>query len=876
MVVTTITDYVLFGSNSDTKPLAGIATNTLFFEIDTGRVYKFTGGVWSLFSGDNKPETLTNKTLTTPIISSIKNGSSGATINIPTTSDTLVGRSTTDTLSNKTLLSPTIATINNGGVITLPSGTRTLMARDTSDTVLNKTINVNSNSITATSQATGDILINNGTQFVRLPRGTNGQVLSSTATSLAWTTASSGSSSTRQGADYVVYNTGSGYAALNCATGSVDFTSSTDAGAVINSCINALQPSNVSNAVDKKGKIKIGPGTYTINTTITTKNHFMIEGAGMAVTLLELGNNVNIDMFKSIGFAALTGTNNAQGNVDVTIRDLSMSGTAWNNLTAGCGIRKYGFAWLLENVEIKNFREQGIYTEWCTSGGTSYADDDVHEQQEQWRNVQFFKNFGGGVLHRGPHDSTASNCSWAGNTGYGLKIEHSASVYTGELHLHHCHVWDQNGTNSRGVWVAGGKLHFTDLIIETVDAQNTGGIGLYADGGVARGSYLWVFGCDMGVNLQNPGPCSLHNVLIENNTTGIMIEGNDHYITGKSINNNNVGNTAGVNLTVGKTGTAVTRNYIQLQLSGAKTTQMRWLENNWDNFIFLQVYNTSGQRTVIEDVPMNLASNCMQVIESGSGTNTGWGRPMNETNIGAMYNKTIDATLNNMWDVIVSPHVRRIGQYIPTSGNTATTVGAASGMLGGYTPTGAGTNSNTYDTTEGSVLANLATTTTAGQNAGLVSPTVGVGMGRRLISMRVKIRFKIDAVASGVSRFYFGFSSAALSISDNPLAATDNGFIVGYNSTDTSFQIWSNDGATSVTKTAPNSTIAKDTNFHTIEIAWPANGSITVVIDNTYTTISSDLPATTANLFFNAVVQNVTAAARTISIKAIYIEEGWK
>ena len=45
-------------------------------------------------------ETLTNKTLTTPVISSITNT---GTLTLPTSTDTLVGRATTDTLTNKTI-----------------------------------------------------------------------------------------------------------------------------------------------------------------------------------------------------------------------------------------------------------------------------------------------------------------------------------------------------------------------------------------------------------------------------------------------------------------------------------------------------------------------------------------------------------------------------------------------------------------------------------------------------------------------------------------------------------------------------------------------------------------------------------------------------
>ena len=75
---------------------------------------------------------------TTQILSAATAGTS--VITLPTGTDTLVGKATTDTLTNKTLTAPVISSITNTGTITLPTATTTLVGTDTTDTLTNKTL----------------------------------------------------------------------------------------------------------------------------------------------------------------------------------------------------------------------------------------------------------------------------------------------------------------------------------------------------------------------------------------------------------------------------------------------------------------------------------------------------------------------------------------------------------------------------------------------------------------------------------------------------------------------------------------------------------------------------------------------------------------
>jgi hypothetical protein len=93
----TATDTVVGKATTDTLTNKSIAlgTNTV-----TGTIAQFNTAVTDAdFATLAGSETLTNKTLTAPVIASIVNT---GTLSLPTSTDTLVGRATTDTLTNKT------------------------------------------------------------------------------------------------------------------------------------------------------------------------------------------------------------------------------------------------------------------------------------------------------------------------------------------------------------------------------------------------------------------------------------------------------------------------------------------------------------------------------------------------------------------------------------------------------------------------------------------------------------------------------------------------------------------------------------------------------------------------------------------------------
>lgn len=96
---------------------------------------------------------------------------------VPSGTDTFTLNNATQTLLNKTLTSPIISTIVNTGNITLPTSTDTLLGRATTDTLTNKTLTSTTNTVTAKALFSASTTVD--VSAATAP--TSGQVLTATS-----------------------------------------------------------------------------------------------------------------------------------------------------------------------------------------------------------------------------------------------------------------------------------------------------------------------------------------------------------------------------------------------------------------------------------------------------------------------------------------------------------------------------------------------------------------------------------------------------------------------------------------------------------------------------------------------------------------------
>ena len=157
-------------------------------------------------------QTLTNKTLTAPVISTISNT---GTLTLPTSTDTLVGRATTDTLTNKTLQSvvlgtPTSGTLSNCtvdgtnsvGFLNIPQNSQsaayTLVLADAGKHIFHPSTDANARTFTIPANSSVAYPIGTAISFINM----TSQVVSIAITTDTMYLSSAGTTGTRSLAQY--------------------------------------------------------------------------------------------------------------------------------------------------------------------------------------------------------------------------------------------------------------------------------------------------------------------------------------------------------------------------------------------------------------------------------------------------------------------------------------------------------------------------------------------------------------------------------------------------------------------------------------------------------------------------------------------------
>jgi hypothetical protein len=192
---------VFASSAARTTALSGvIAEGMVSYLQDTNSLEVYDGSAWIGATGD-----ITALTAGTGI------SISSATGPIPTVAidSTVATLTDSQTLTNKTLTTPIISTISNTGTLTLPTSTDTLVGRATTDTMTNKTLTspVLTTPSISTIDAKGDLIVGSADNTIaRLAVGTDAQVLTADSTApngIKWAAAAGGSS----GPTFDAYNT---------------------------------------------------------------------------------------------------------------------------------------------------------------------------------------------------------------------------------------------------------------------------------------------------------------------------------------------------------------------------------------------------------------------------------------------------------------------------------------------------------------------------------------------------------------------------------------------------------------------------------------------------------------------------------------------
>jgi hypothetical protein len=192
------------------------------------------------------------------------------------------------------------------------------------------------------------------------------------------------------------------------------------------------------------GMLQFGARTYSVLATITKRSNVHWVGAGVGATVLQLANGVNVDLVKGLSFDTLSGSGQAAGISNWSIRSMTLDGNKSGQTSGvGAGLKVYGFSYILMDVVVRNCRGDGIHSEWSTQSDAPAGSDGM---EAHWVNVISHDNGGDGVYMAGPHDSEWVNGTVFQNNGAGVHVVQDGTRSGGAFQCVNVHAWGRNHT----------------------------------------------------------------------------------------------------------------------------------------------------------------------------------------------------------------------------------------------------------------------------------------------------------------------------------------------------------------------------------------------------------------------------------------------
>jgi|GEM_PF-4222185 len=241
----------------------------------------------------------------------------------------------------------------------------------------------------------------------------------------------------------------------------------------------------IAAARERGGIVFFPPGTF-LTRRLTMYSRVHLRGSGGDATTLRLRPGANSAIVESDGFAGLTGKDRGDGITMFSIRDLTLDGNKAKNPKGGYGLRVYGYGYELSEVVVFDCRNDGIYSEW---GSTGALPAPSHQMESRLTAVRSHDNEGDGIHFNGPHDSMFLNCVSFQNRGAGFRLDGQA----GGSSMVNCHAWGerQNTAFELAAAAVGCVNCYADL---------DGGVGVR----ISRSDCRWIGGLVLGYNHAPP------------------------------------------------------------------------------------------------------------------------------------------------------------------------------------------------------------------------------------------------------------------------------------------------------------------------------------------------------------------------------------